>query len=82
MPVGTEDDNTVGEDVTFSSGTPGTSNAFPDRAHLVRVNADADCRLAFGENPSVAAGSLLLTAGCPEYFEVRPGNKVNVETLA
>lgn len=81
MPVGKEDDNTLGEDVAFSSGVPGESAAFPSRARLVRVIVDADAYLEFGAAPAVAAGSLLLPAGSAEYFSVNPGDKVAVESV-
>lgn len=56
------------------------SAAFPDNTRLVRVHADAVCRVAFGDNPTAAATTKRMAAGATEYFGVRPGHKIAVIT--
>lgn len=56
------------------------SGTFGDTTRMVRVHADAVCRVAFGANPTAAATSMRLAAGSTEYFGVLPGHKLAVIT--
>lgn len=60
------------------SGVSGQSVAFANVTAFVRLHTDVNCRIAFGENPTAAAGSMRLPAGATEFFGVRPGHKVAV----
>lgn len=63
------------------SGSSVQSAAFNAGTRIVRLHADAPCRVAFGTNPTASVGaSLRLNAGATEYFNVQPGHKVAVIT--
>jgi hypothetical protein len=59
------------------------SSAFGDTTRMIRVHADAACRINIGSNPTAAAGtSMRMAAGQTEYFGVIPGHKLAVITSA
>lgn len=71
----------------FDGGKPGEkltavdetvqSAAFPNGCRFVRLKFDADCTIEFGKDPSIVEGSLVLsTDDGPEYFGVKPGDKL------
>ena len=62
--------------VAFTTSTQ--SAAFSDKTVLVRILADAECRLAFGADPTADDDSLPLPAGASEYFGVKAGDKVAI----
>ena len=60
------------QSVTFSTTTQ--SAALGSGTYLVRLIADASCRIKVGANPTaLVTGSLRLAADCAEYFAVQPG---------
>lgn len=59
-------------------GASAQSSAFGSFTRFIRVNASADCHVAFGPNPTATTGNLMLTAKVPEYFEIKPGDKIAV----
>ncbi len=58
--------------------TSSQSNAFNQATGLVRLTADADAHIKFGENPTATANDMLLPSGCVEYFTVPTGYKLAV----
>jgi hypothetical protein len=70
------------QQVAITAGSV-ASVAFQDTTRMVRVHADAVCRIKFGAAPVAAAGtSMRMAAGSTEYFGVRPGEKLAVITSA
>lgn len=49
-----------------------------NRSRIIRVNADADCRIVIGVNPTAVATSSRLIAGTTEYFKCEIGDKIAV----
>lgn len=74
------------QSAAFQNSDPGRYSAsdntpLPTNKTLhIRLCSTADCWIAFGANPtaSTGAGSLLLPASVPEYFWVKPGEKIAV----
>ena len=64
--------------VVAIGGASAQSPAFSTGTHLVRVHADANCSLKFGQNPTASTTDLRTVAGFTEYFAVNPGDKVAV----
>ena len=64
------------QEITFSTSTQ--SAAFGGSTKLIRVVADADCRIKVGPNPTAVATGLLLKANVIEYFGVAAGEKLAV----
>ena len=62
------------QSVTFS--TSSQSAAFANTTRLIRVIADADVYIAFGDNPTATAISVRLPANTVEYFGVFAGEKI------
>lgn len=62
------------QSVTYTSSTQ--SAAFAATTSLIRVIADADVYLAFGENPTATAVGVRVPADTVEYFSVQAGHKV------
>ena len=60
--------------VAYTTST--ASAAFGDSTSLIRVIADADVYLNFGDAPTADANDIYLPAGAIEYFGVHPGQKV------
>jgi len=60
------------------SSTSVQSSAFGASTHLVRLVATTNCYVAFGTDPTADTSSLLLIANVPEFFGVKPGEKVAV----
>lgn len=54
------------------------SLVIPDNVSIMRVFADVNCYLAYGETPVADADKLLLPGGIIEYFGVDPGKKIAV----
>lgn len=67
------------QNVTFTA-TPGQSDAFNAATRVIRVQADADCFIAVGTDPTAATTDLPLTAGVAEYFGVTPAHKISVRS--
>lgn len=44
----------------------------------VRLFADADCYVTWGENPTAAAGNIPMGAENPEVFGIQSGHKISV----
>ncbi|MDJ0896923.1 MAG: hypothetical protein QNJ92_17395 [Alphaproteobacteria bacterium] len=44
----------------------------------VRLFAQADCYIAYGENPTASSSTIPLGAENPEYFDIAAGHKVAV----
>lgn len=66
---------------TVAIGASSTqSSAFNTHTRMIRVNTDAICSIAIGENPTATANTSRLAAGATEYFEVEPGHKIAVIT--
>jgi len=76
MAVGLEPAINI-QSVSFTA-TPGISSEFNKSTRLVRVIADADCRIKFGTSPTAGSGSTLLNAEVAEYFGVGAQLKVSV----
>lgn len=57
------------------TGTSAQSAAFSGDTKLVRAWCDTQSAVAFGTNPTATTGSLPLSAGSGEYFQVIPGQK-------
>jgi hypothetical protein len=62
------------QSVTYTTTTQST--AFSTSTNLIRVIADADVYLAFGDNPTATASDIRVPANTAEYFGVNPGDKV------
>ena len=65
------------QQVAIGSGSA-QSAVFTDVTRFVRVHADANCRIAFGPDPTALSSSQRIPAGGTEYFGVRPGHKLAV----
>jgi hypothetical protein len=69
VPVGREPGTE--QRVTFTTATQST--AFAKDTRFVRIQADADCFVLFGANPTAtAANAKPMTADASEYFGVDP----------
>ena len=66
----------AGQQVTFTA-TAGQSAAFGSTTRFVRLHANGNCRILFGDNPTATATSPRMAAGASEYFGVAPGQKVS-----
>jgi hypothetical protein len=60
--------------VTYAASTQ--SAPFAQSTGLVRLTADADAHIKFGDDPSATANDMLLPNGAVEYFTVIPGDKL------
>lgn len=60
------------------SGSSAASAAFNALTGIVRLVSDATCSIVVGPNPTATTTSLRLFANQPEYFSVKPGNKIAV----
>lgn len=58
----------------FTSSTQ--SDTFSPQTNLIRIITDADAYVLFGSNPTADATHMLIKASVPEYFGVRPGDKL------
>lgn len=65
------------QEVTFTSSSV-KSAAFNEYTSLIRVRADAACRVLVGEDPTALVTSIPLGANETEYFGVKPGHKIAV----
>lgn len=54
------------------------SNAFNENTTLVRVHADAPCRIEISPAPTATAASKRMAGGQTEYFGVRAGHRIAV----
>lgn len=75
MPVAREPAVTD-QKVTFTSSTQ--SAAFAADTRFVRLQADANCHLAFGLNPTATTSTQPLIANTVEWRTVKGGHKVAV----
>lgn len=75
IPVGAEPATTQQVNITAGS-LP--SNPFGPGARLVRLHADAACRVEIGPSATATQASKRMAAGQTEYFGVRPGDRVAV----
>jgi len=66
--------------VAFTTST--ASAAFGVKTKYVRLIADADCHIQFGESPTATTSSALMKANTVEYFCVHPGYKVAAVTAS
>ena len=70
---------TPGDSQRVAVGSSSTqSTALSSETIIVRVVADVDCYLAFGDNPTATTSDLFLAAGSAEYFGVTPATKIAV----
>ena len=56
------------------------SAAFDALTYAVCIVADGACHIAFGDDPTASASSMLLPANVPFYRGVAPGKKIAVTT--
>lgn len=75
VPVGKEPAAAT-QAVTYTTATQ--SAAFGSSTTFIRVIADADAYLAFGDNPTADNDGMYLPVDTAEYFGVVPGTKVSV----
>ena len=69
------------QNVSFTA-TAGQSATFQKGTKVVRIVADADCRILFGLNPTaVASTDILLGSGVVEYFGVEPFMKISAVAI-
>ena len=73
IPLGREP-AVANQTVTFTTST--ASNAFGPATRLVRIIADADCHLLFGEDPTATTDHQFVPAGQEAWRMVRSGHKV------
>ena len=69
------------QNVTFSAGSVQSAD-FNSKAVMVRVVADADCRIAFGDDPTADDNSSILPAGDVEYFGLVRTNQMSTLKIA
>lgn len=62
--------------VTYTTAT--SSSAFNSQTSLIRITCDAKAHLSFGTAPTATTSHLQIQADTPEYFSVRPGDKVSI----
>ena len=68
---------TASQNVSFT-GSSAQSSAVAMTTWQVRLIADNDCYVAFGSNPTATTSGTWLPATSPEFFAVRPGDKIAV----
>lgn len=66
------------QNVTFSTTT--ASAAFGADTHYIRLSSDTACHFDFGSSPTATTNDTRMAADSPEYFAVRPGQKVAMVT--
>ena len=77
LPAGDCDGSHVQQKFTFTA-TAGASAAFAGTTKFIRVSTDAAAFLKFGAAPTaVTATDIPVASGAPEYFGVKPGDKVS-----
>lgn len=54
----------------------GAATGGPYGTRLVRLVATTLCYVAFGANPTATSNSLMLAPNFPEYFQIKPGDKI------
>ena len=55
-----------------------SSNPFDGKCYFLRLHAEEDVRLEFGENPSATSASTFrMLAGQTEFIGVKPGHKLD-----
>ena len=62
--------------------TVGAYTANMERGRFVRVKADADAHLVFGENPTATVSSTPIEANVAEYFGVEIVRNRNIKIAA
>ena len=75
IPVG-DTPRLANQKVSFTTSTQ--SAVFNQQTSLIRLISDADCHIAFGDNPTATASQMFVKANTAEYFGVRPGDKLAV----
>jgi hypothetical protein len=63
------------QEITIS-GASAQSAAFNAETRMIRISADAACRIRVGASPTAVATDLRVGADSPEYFGVLPGQKL------
>lgn len=79
-PVIRIDERLTYQAVTFT-GTAGQSNAFDADTSIITVQADANCAIAVGPDPTATANGYPLTSGDTLDIEVSPGDKISAITV-
>lgn len=64
------------ENVDFT-GTAGTSAAFADGIHVIRISSSSACYYAIGAAPTATTSDTYLPADEVEYLIVNPGQKIS-----
>lgn len=64
--------------VSMGSGASTPSGAFTGTTHIIRVISDTTCWIDIGTTPAATNAKMLIVANSPEYFGVRPGDKIAV----
>lgn len=84
MPVGNLVQSTQWPPITQQTvaigGASVQSAAFNANTNVIRINTDAICSIAIGDNPTATATTARMAANQTEYFSVYPGQKVAVIT--
>ena len=66
----------VAEQVISSFTTSKQSAVFSQNTSYIRVYSDAKAFLKAGDNPTATANSTPIAPNSPEYFGVKPGDKI------
>jgi hypothetical protein len=67
---------TVAQANATIDGSSRQSSAFAAATRFVAVQADSDCHVVFGVNPTATTGGFKVAAGSTEDFAVNGGDKV------
>lgn len=76
-PIAPEPSITDQTPVDFTAGAA-QSAAFNTKTRLIRVICDVQCSVKFGAAPTATNANKPLPGLSPEYFAVRPGDKLSV----
>lgn len=77
LPIVRTRDHLADQSVNITSGVV-QSAPFNALTQIIRMQAEADCHVSFGANPTVSTGAMPLSAGIPEWISVTAGEKLAV----
>jgi hypothetical protein len=71
----------IAEQVVVFTASSGQSATLNDNTTLVRLQADGNCSVAVGVNPTAATSNMRLVAGQAEYFGFQPNSGLKIAAI-
>ena len=71
----------VAQQAVVFTGTSAQSAVLSDATTIVRLQADANCSVSIGTNPTATAAQMRMVAGQTEYFSVQPGGALKIAAI-